>query len=296
MPAPDGFDVLEMLTPLTRAEPHLPVLVLTADSRPESRYRALGLGARDYLTKPLDNAETELRVSNLLEMRRLEVELLRQNNALEQRVQERTRALEQTRLEVLGRLALAAEYRDDNTHEHAQRVGRTAAVLAQVAGLGEEIVDKIRAGAPLHDIGKIGVSDTILLKPARLTTDEFEAMKTHCVIGSQILAGGSSTLLQVSEEIALTHHERWDGTGYPAGLVGDEIPITGRLTAIADVFDALTHKRPYKDAWMIEAACEEIRRVAGTHFDPALVEVFETLDHVPLLGPVEVADPVFEMA
>jgi putative two-component system response regulator len=187
-------------------------------------------------------------------------------------------------LEVVERLALACEFRDDDTNEHAQRIGRTTALLAQEFGLADDDVEIVRRAAPLHDIGKIGIPDSILLKPGRLRADEQEVMKTHTLIGSQILAGSSSRLLSAAEEIARTHHERWDGSGYPGGLAGAEIPIMGRLTAVADTFDALNFARPYKDAWPLDAVLSEMRLAAGRQLDPELVEILDGLDHEALLA------------
>src|SRR4051794_14815321 len=175
--------------------------------------------------------------------------------------------------ELLQRLLQAAGYPDDNTHEHTQRVAGLAARLARELGLGDRQVDLIHRAAPLHDIGKIAIPDSILLKPGRLTEDEFEVVKTHAVLGARVLAGGSD-LLETAEVIARHHHERWDGGGYPGGLAGDAIPIAARLVHLADVFDVLLHERPYKDPWTIEAAVEEIERGAGTDFDPGVVQVF----------------------
>jgi putative two-component system response regulator len=286
MPDPDGFRLLELLAEEIHGPAHLPVLVLTADITPEAKQRALSSGARDFVTKPFDAAEIQLRVRNLLETRRLQLELQSANDTLEQRVETRTRELDTARLETLERLALAGEYRDDNTHEHAQRVGRTAALLAAMLGWLPDEVELIRRAAPLHDIGKIGIPDAILLKPAKLDADEFELMKSHTLIGHQILTGSASEILQLSAEIALTHHEHWDGKGYPHGRAGDEIPVSGRLTAVADVFDALTHRRPYKEAWPLDATLAEMRVGSGRHFEPALIEAFEMLDPRTLLSPV----------
>jgi putative two-component system response regulator len=193
-------------------------------------------------------------------------------------------------LEAAQRLALACEFRDDDTNQHAQRVGRTAALLAAEVGLPSDEIELIRYAAPLHDIGKIGIADSILLKPGRLRPDELAVMQTHTLIGSQILADSSSRLLQVGEEIARTHHERWDGRGYPAGLAGEDIPVTGRVTAVADVFDALNFSRPYKEAWPLDAALAEMELSAGRQLDPELVAVLRTLDHEALLGRVEPED------
>jgi putative two-component system response regulator len=190
-------------------------------------------------------------------------------------------------LEAAQRLALACEFRDDDTNQHAQRVGRTAGVLAAELGLPDDQVELIRHAAPLHDIGKIGIADSILLKPGRLRPDEQAVMQTHTLIGSQILAGSRSRLLQVGEEIARTHHERWDGRGYPIALAGTDIPISGRLTAVADVFDALNFARPYKEAWPLDAALAEMELAAGRQLDPELVALLQTLDCEALLAPIE---------
>lgn len=213
--------------------------------------------------------------------------LQNQSDLLERTVRERTRALEESRLETLQRLALAAEYRDDDTHQHTQRVGRTAAVIARELGLPDDTVALIRHAAPLHDIGKVGISDAILLKPGSLTSNEFRAMQKHSEIGACILAEGKFPVLRLARRIALTHHERWDGTGYPHGRAGEAIPLAGRIAAVADVFDALTHERPYKHAWSVADAVAEIERLAGEHFDPRVVEAFAALDHRRLLEPVE---------
>jgi putative two-component system response regulator len=190
-------------------------------------------------------------------------------------------------LEAAQRLALACEFRDDDTNQHAERVGRSAALIARTLGLPDDECEMIRHAAPLHDIGKIGIADSILLKPGRLRPDELAVMQTHTLIGSQILAGSSSRLLQMGEEIARTHHERWDGRGYPAGLAAEEIPLAGRITAVSDVFDALNFSRPYKEAWPLEAALAEMALAAGRQLDPELVAILRELDHEALLGSVE---------
>ena len=189
----------------------------------------------------------------------------------------RRRELEAAVLDGLRRLALAAEYRDDNTHEHTERVGDLAARLARHLGHDDRTVWLVRQAAPLHDVGKIAVPDHVLLKPGRLTDEEFEVVKTHAVLGARVLAGGESDLLQTAERIARSHHERWDGTGYPDALAGADIPLEGRLVHVADVFDVLLHERPYKESWTVEAAADEIRHGAGTQFDPEVVQAFEAL-------------------
>ena len=286
MPKPDGFELMEILTPRILTAPRMPVLVLTADATTATRQRALSMGASDFLSKPLDPIEVRLRIANLLETRRLELEMLEQNQLLEARVRERTTDLEHARLELLERLALAAEYRDDSTQEHAQRVGRTVAQLATAMGLGDADVEVLLRAAPLHDIGKIGVPDAILLKSSRLTDEEFAVMRSHTTIGAQILSGSEFAILQTAEKIAASHHERWDGGGYPRGLTGSDIPLAGRLVALADVFDALTHARPYKAAWPVEQAVEQIVSLRAAHFDPAVVDAFESLDHGALVAPI----------
>lgn len=300
MPEVDGFEVMERLVPFLEGA-WLPILALTADTTPEAKQRAFTAGAKDFLTKPLDRPEVLLRVENLLEARFLQAALRDHNARLEGAVTERTRSLQQrtedldeARFEVLERLALAAEYRDDATGEHVKRVGRTAALLLCAAGVPEPEVELLRLAATLHDVGKIGISDSILLKPGRLTPREYETMKTHVGVSCRILSGSRSPLLQRSAEIAGSHHERWDGSGYPRGLSGERIPLSGRAVAIADVFDALANERPYKPAWSIDRAVAEILAQSGRHFDPRLVEAFAKLDHPRLVQPVGASGDGFQ--
>jgi putative two-component system response regulator len=273
MPRLDGFEILDLLADGASSDPDLPVLVLTADATRETRRRALEAGARDFLTKPLDVDEVLLRIANMLDIRSLTLELRAKNATLEDRVRERTRELEESHIETFERLALAAEYRDDDTGQHTRRVGRMAALLGQELGLAPDVVEKLERAAGLHDVGKIGVPDAILLAPRKLTVEEFEIVKTHTVIGAKILSGSRSPLMMMAEEIAWSHHERWNGRGY-AGAIADEIPLTGRITTVADVFDALTHERPYKEAWPLERAIEEIAEQRGDQFDPRVVDAF----------------------
>ncbi|MGH2693548.1 MAG: HD domain-containing phosphohydrolase [Actinomycetota bacterium] len=287
MPRLDGYGVMKQIVGRIPSGTYLPILVLTADITREAKQRALSLGAKDFLTKPFDPGEVLLRIKNLLETRFLHLELLDQNRILEERVAERTKDLEQAHLEILERLALAAEYRDDDTGEHTQRVGRTSCFIAQELGLPDEELELIRQAAPLHDVGKIGIPDQILLKPGRLTLAEYEIMKSHTKIGARILSGGRFPLLQIAEEIAMTHHERWDGGGY-SQLKAEAIPIHGRIAAVADVFDALTHERPYKHAWPEDEAVDEIRHQSGAQFDPDVVRAFLTVhSRNELLSPRE---------
>jgi putative two-component system response regulator len=291
MPQMDGFELMERLAPLTSERRDIPFLILTADVTNEAKRRALSLGARDFLTKPLDHIELLLRVGNVLHVQQLQDRLFEQNANLEELVAARTLDLERARLEILERLALAAEYRDDETQEHAWRIGRTCFLLGVGLGLPQDEVELIRRAAPLHDIGKIGIPDTILLKPGKLDDEEFEQIKTHATIGAEILSGSASSLLRMAENIALTHHERWDGNGYPNGLAGEEIPLPGRIVAVADVFDALTHERPYKQAWEIKEAAAEIFHQGGRHFDPSVVDAFVRLDHATLLTQAKEWEP-----
>ena len=273
MPHLDGLEVMKQLAPRVPDGDYLPILMLTGDLSREAREQALSLGAKDFVTKPFDQTEVLLRIRNLLETRLLHGRLRDQNERLETMVAARTQDLEEARIEILDRLALAAEYRDDATGEHTKRVGEMSATLAQGLQLPGPMVELIRRAAPLHDVGKIGISDTILLKPDKLTPEEFDLIKTHVTVGGRIVSGSRFPLLQLAEDIALYHHERWDGTGY-AGLTGEAIPLAARIVTVADVFDALTHERPYKTAWPLEEAVAEIQRQSGRQFDPKVVEAF----------------------
>jgi len=274
MPGLDGLDLLRALRLLLPPSSYVPTLMLTADATVRTREKALAAGANDFLTKPFNLVEVSLRVGNLLQTRGLHRKLAVQNDMLAEQVRDRTADLRSSRLELLHRLALAAELRDDDTYQHTVRVGCNAESLAEVLGLPPELSALLRHAAPLHDIGKIGISDTILLKPGRLTEDEFEQIKTHAEVGARILGGSATDVLRLAERIALQHHERWDGTGYPSGLRTEEIEVPARIVAIVDVFDALTHARPYKEAWPVARAVEEMWRLSGRHFDPDMLEAF----------------------
>ncbi len=273
MPYLDGFAVMKQLQTCISPGDFLPILVLTADIASDTKRRALSEGALDFLTKPFDAMEVVLRIKNLLQTRALHLQLQEQNKLLDQKVRERTAELEATQVEIIERLALAAEYRDDDTGEHTKRVGKTAARIAEALGWSPAEVELIRRAAPLHDVGKIAIPDSILLKPGKLTPEEFEQMKTHTAVGARMLSGGQFPLLQLAEQIALTHHERWDGTGY-LGMHEEAIPLAGRIVTVADVFDALMSERPYKRAWSVIEALEEIQRQSGRQFDPRIVEAF----------------------
>ncbi len=272
MPHLDGFQVMDLLQPLIPEGAYLPILVLTADAAMSVRQKALAAGARDFLTKPFDTVEVLLRIKNLLHARVLHRELQQVNLALEDRVRERTKELEESHIEVLERLALAAEFRDDETGQHTRRVGEMAARVAERLGIALPQVELISRAAPLHDVGKIGISDQILLKPGRLDPDEFEIMKTHTTIGARMLSGGRFALLRMAEAIALGHHERWDGAGYPHGLKGEETPIEARIVAVADAFDAMSHDRVYRAALSPTEVWEILWEGAGRQWDEQVVE------------------------
>ncbi len=276
MPHLDGFAVMEKLHELP-VDLHPPVLVITAQHDLDSRLRALQAGARDFLTKPFDVLEALARISNLIEVHLLQKAMRDQNALLETKVLERTRELNETRLEVVRRLGRAAEYRDNETGFHIIRMSQFSARLAAAAGWNPAQVEKMLHASPMHDIGKIGIPDRILLKPGKLEGEEWETMMTHTTIGAEILSGHDSELMRLAAEIALSHHEKWDGSGYPRGLAGTDIPEAGRIVALCDVFDALTSERPYKKAWSIEDTVAHLRAQSGLHFDPAMVELFMDL-------------------
>jgi putative two-component system response regulator len=276
MPKPDGFDILVELEEVIKGPERLPVLMLTGDDAAETKRRALSLGARDFLAKPFDATEAMLRIRNLIETRLLQKELANHNLQLESKVAERTSELERAQIEIMERLGRASEFRDDDTGRHTQRVGAMSASIALALGLDERTVHLIRRAAPLHDVGKIGIPDSILLKPGTLTPEETAVMRTHTVIGAKILSGGRSELVKMAETIALSHHECWDGSGYPNGAAGEDIAIEARIVALADCIDALSHNRPYRMSRPMDDVIAEVRRSAGSHFDPRIVEA--TLD------------------
>ncbi|MDH5426369.1 MAG: response regulator [Gammaproteobacteria bacterium] len=274
MPDFDGFDVMSQLM-LSESSDNLPsILVLTAQTDRDTRIRALNSGAKDYVHKPFDRVELLCRIKNQLEVKRLHETVQEQNNFLEEKVTERTKELQKTRLEVIHRLGLAAEYRDNETGLHIVRMSKISAELARAAGMSAIECDLLLNSSPMHDIGKLGIPDSVLLKPGKLDAIEWEVMKSHTIIGAEILSGGDSELLLQAQLIAMSHHEKWDGSGYPKGLKGEEIPLVGRIVALADVFDALTSERPYKDAWGVTAAKKYIVEMSGKQFDPKLVEIF----------------------
>ena len=295
MPHVSGLQILDQL----RADPELaraPVIFLTAVTDSATRRDALERGATDFLNKPIDPYELAPRVANVVSAKAYQDQLLVHSRDLEQAVRERTADLERAHREVAYCLARAAEYRDNDTGFHVLRVGRYSRLIAEELGWAGEQLDVIEHAAQLHDVGKIGVPDAVLLKPDRLTEEEFSLMKKHCgfgkrilrqcsedeemalrshsEVGGKILDGAASPLLVLARKIALSHHEWWDGSGYPLGLRGEDIPLEGRITAVADVFDALSSKRCYKDAMPVDECFEIMARERGTHFDPAVFDAF----------------------
>lgn len=284
MPRMDGFKLITSFRLAMERSEYFPIVVYTADISNETRMRALELGASDFLTKPGEATEIMLRVRNLLETRHLHRKLKEHNKELDLLIRERTSELEDARLDALERLAMAAEFRDDDTGQHARRVGWLSGEIARRLNTNDVEPEAIELAAPLHDIGKIGIPDAVLLKPDKLLPEEFEVIKTHTTIGAKILGGSNSQVLKLAAAIALTHHEKWNGSGYPLGLVGEQIPLAGRIVAVADVFDALTHERPYKRAWTQSAASDHIKGLSGTEFDPAVVEAFLCLRRTSLMS------------
>ena len=266
MPEIDGYQVCKIIKsdPATKK---IPVIFITAMNEDEDEAKGFAYGAVDYVTKPVSPPIVLARVATQLD-------LYDQKNHLEKLVEERTTEIYDTRLEIVRRLGIAAEYKDNETGQHILRMSQFCQLTGREYGLSQEEQILLLNASPMHDVGKIGIPDRILLKPGKLDEQEWEIMKTHTTIGGLIIGDHPSELLRTAKMIALTHHERWDGSGYPNELKGENIPIYGRIAAIADVFDALTSKRPYKEAWTVEDSLEEIKRGSGSHFDPKVVESF----------------------
>ncbi len=275
MPALSGFEVMAELKGIA-PEDYLPVLVITA--QPELKLHALQAGARDFIGKPFEMAEILVRVHNMLEVRLLERKLRQFNDRLERTVEERTAKLQESYLETIFAMTRAAEHKDEETGAHLKRVSYYSREMARVLGMDAEFVDRIFVASPMHDIGKIGIPDNVLLKPGSLTPGEWLIMKTHTTIGARILGSSSSPYLIMGAEIALHHHERWDGRGYPRGTRGLGIPLTARIMNVGDVYDALRSKRPYKPAFdhrtTVEIMTHGDGRTHPEHFDPDLLAVF----------------------
>lgn len=276
MPEPDGFDILKALDARDRSA--MPIIIVSALSRPEDRRKGLSLGANDYICKPLDLPELLLRVRSTLELAIATQALSVERDRLEEILQKRTAQLSSSYQSIIGMLSRAAGYRENETERHIMRIGEYAALIARAIGLTEEQCEHMRLAMPMHDIGKIGIPEAILKKSGPFSPEEREVMEHHARIGFHILNDSASTpLTLLAAEIALYHHERWDGKGYPQGLKGEEIPLSGRIAALCDVYDALRSARPYKTAWSAEETLAYFRECSGTHFDPQLVHVFERI-------------------
>jgi len=252
----------------------VPVVMITANDQKQLRYRALDLGANDFLTKPVDKVEFLARTRNMLVVSAARKQLADRAVWLAGEVRKATQEILERERETVIRLCRAAEYRDPETGAHILRMAHYSRLIGRQLSLSIEDQELLLEAAPLHDIGKVGIADKILLKPGRLDSEEFEIMKQHAMFGCELLQGSSSRVLQAGADIARGHHEKFDGSGYPVGLKGEEIPIFSRIVAVADVFDALTSQRPYKQAWTLEAAADFLRDGSGTHFDPACVDAF----------------------
>ncbi len=295
MPVKTGLDLLVELKELDTFAT-TPVIILTGNAEADLKRRALDLGATDLLNKPCGEQDLVARIQSTLRLKFYRDELANQNAILEFKVRERTAELELARRDIVWRLAKAGEYRDEETGDHVIRVALCSKALAVAIDLPQETVDTLFLTSPLHDVGKIGIPDSILLKPGKLTPDERATMETHCAIGAAILqdapkgmhefleiptVGNISSdrdlLRTMAMEIALTHHEKWDGSGYPNGLVGEDIPVSGQIVAIADVFDALRSERPYKKSFPFDKAMSMMRQGVGKHFSPSVFEAFETI-------------------
>ena len=273
MPGLSGIDFIRQLRS-TPGKEDVPILMITANDQKQIRYRALDAGATDFLTKPVDKVEFVARVNNMLLLGASRKALADRAAWLADEVRKATREIVLRERETVIRLSKAAEYRDPETGAHIVRMAHYSELIAKGLGLPQSEQELLLEAAPMHDIGKVGIADVILLKPGRLTHEEFEVMKHHAAFGYEILKGSSSKVLQAGAEIARYHHEKFDGTGYAHGLAGEAIPVFSRIVAVADVFDALTSERPYKKAWDMDRACEHIKASVGTHFDPKCVDAF----------------------
>lgn len=273
MPDLNGIEFISAVRKLHSADV-VPILMVTAAHEKEVRYQCLTAGANDFLTKPIDRHEFDPRVRTMLSLRESHKRLRNWNGDLQEAVVRKTAEIVARERETVTRLARAAEFRDPETGGHILRMAHYSLLIAEHLGLEREFCDRLLTAAPMHDIGKVGTPDNILLKPGRLTDEEMEVMRQHASIGHDILNGSSSPMIQMAAEIALTHHEKFDGSGYPNGLVGEAIPLAGRIVAVADVFDALTSARPYKPAWDLERSVNLLKEGRGSHFDPVCVDAF----------------------
>jgi two-component system, response regulator RpfG len=291
MPEMDGIEFVKRLRALPGYE-HVPIVMITVHDDRKVRYAALDAGITDFLTKPIDARECLARCRNLLTLRRQHVVLEDRRRLLEHMVEDATREVREREKETLLRLARAGEFRDEETGYHLIRMSRYSRLIANAIGLDADEAETVELAAPLHDIGKIGIPDHILLKADKLDGAEWEVMRRHPVIGHEILKGSASKYVRMGALIALGHHEKYDGSGYPNGLVGDHIPLCARIVAVADVYDALTSVRPYKNAWGSEQAFEYVTGQAGRHFDPRMVEAFSGMKKQVLQVQHEWRDPL----
>ena len=266
MPIIDGYEVCRQLKQDV-ATAGIPIIFVTAKGEVNDEALGFDLGAVDYITKPISPAVVKRRVQTHLSLHN-------EKQLLESLVRERTKELEESRKEIIATLGKAAEYKDNDTGLHVQRMSHYSKILGLAYGMSEEEAETLKSAAPMHDIGKIGIPDHVLLKKGKLNDEEWEQMKKHPSIGVEILGGQTCQLLNMARNIAISHHEKWDGSGYPSGLKGEEISIHGRISAITDVFDALTTERPYKKAWSVEEAIELLKEESSKHFDPKLVDLF----------------------
>lgn len=273
MPGMSGLEVLQQLKGVTRDE-FLPVIVLTAQTDIETRQQALEAGAKDFVTKPFEDWEVLLRIENTLQTRLFYTRQVVRADLLESEVLKRTNEILATQFEIVQRLGVAGELRDNETGAHVSRMSHICSLLALKRGLGRDFAEQLLYASTMHDVGKIGIPDSILLKPGKLSPEEWQVMKQHPLIGAKIIGENDSRLIVLARETALSHHEKWDGSGYPNGLSGEAIPISARIAAISDVFDALTSERPYKKAWSVEKSVGLLKDEAGKHFEPTMVEIF----------------------
>ena len=280
MPGMDGFEVTRRVRQ-SKKNHLLPVILVTALWETEDRIKGIEAGCDDFISKPIDKLELLARIRSLLKVKDYNDLMLNYRTELESEVTARTEQLNQAllrlktaSLDTIYRLSMASEYKDEDTGAHIKRMSRYSAAVARRMGLDENIIETILYAAPMHDLGKIGIPDQILMKPGKLDLAEWKIMKMHTVIGAKILQGSDAEFIKLGESIALSHHEKWDGSGYPNGDKGLEIPIAGRIVAIADVFDALTSKRPYKEPFTIEKSLAIVKKERGTHFDPDVVDAF----------------------
>ncbi len=271
MPDMDGLKFISAFRAL-HGRDEVPILMVTANDQKDVRYEALLGGANDFLTKPIDRIEFSARARNMLSLRTGQKFLADRAQHLASLVDEQTREIRDREKELIFRMSRAAEFRDPETGAHIQRMAHYSQAIAIGLGLERAAQQLILEAAPMHDVGKIGIPDYILLKPGKLTVEEFEVMKGHARLGYELLKESRSDILRAGAQIALTHHEKYDGTGYPRHLKGNDIPVFGRIVAVADVFDALTSERPYKKAWSLEDACRFLEEGRGKHFDPLCVE------------------------